>query len=297
MLHEIAPGVAHLPIIFVNAYFVGQPDKPWFLVDSGVPGSAAKIRTAAAERYGPNAKPQCIVLTHGHFDHRGGALELAEQWDVPIYAHPLELPYLTGKSGYPPPDPTIGGFIAFGSRFMPASGHDLGGKIQPLPDGDFLPDWEIIFTPGHAPGHISLFRRHDKTLLAGDALATANMDSFIGMITMKQELARAGAPFNCDWNATKKSVEKLAALEPAIIACGHGTPMTGSDTTQKMREFAQRFSIPSHGRYVDEAAQTNETGVVALPPAPFDPLPGQMLGVASVACTLWFLARNRAGRE
>ena len=61
--------------------------------------------TAPAE--GAGAPPEAIVLTHGHFDHAGSALQLAEYWDVPIYAHRLEMPYLTGKADYPPPDPTI----------------------------------------------------------------------------------------------------------------------------------------------------------------------------------------------
>ena len=121
-LQEFAPGVARLPILFVNVYFVGAPGEDWVLVDTGVPGFASKIKAAAEERYGEGARPKAIVLTHGHIDHAGNARELAEMWDVPIYAHRLELPYLKGKSDYPPKDPTIGGAIAITLR-SPCSMH------------------------------------------------------------------------------------------------------------------------------------------------------------------------------
>ena len=60
---------------------------------AGLPFSAGFILKAAEERFGPGARPNAIVLTHGHFDHVGSLKTLAEQWDVPIYAHPLEHPY------------------------------------------------------------------------------------------------------------------------------------------------------------------------------------------------------------
>ena len=45
-----------------------------------------------------------IVMTHGHFDHVGALEDLAEEWDTPVDAHPLEHPYLDGKASYPPGD-------------------------------------------------------------------------------------------------------------------------------------------------------------------------------------------------
>ena len=111
----VAPDVADVAYLaqpIVNVYAVGTPgagDRSWVLVDAGLPGTAEQIARAAEEYFGPGARPAAIVLTHGHFDHRGGLRELAERWDVPVYAHELELPYLTGRSDYPPPDPTVGG--------------------------------------------------------------------------------------------------------------------------------------------------------------------------------------------
>ena len=274
-VRRIAPDVGWLPVSFVNVYFIGHPGGPWVLVDAGLPGRANQIFAAAEARFGAGSRPEAIVLTHGHFDHAGSALQLAEQWDVPIYAHPLELPYLTGRSSYPPPDPTVGGAMAFLSRFMPSGPYDFGDRMRPLRNSEVpgISVWQWLETPGHSPGHLSLFRAADRVLLAGDAFASMNMDSWSGLITGKRMLARAGAPFNSDWNATKSSVQKLAELQPEVVGCGHGTPFCSGPIALRLARFAARFRPPRRGRYVRQPARTSEEGVVSLPPAPFDPVP------------------------
>ena len=272
---RIAPDVGWLPVSFVNVFFIGRPGDPWWLVDTGLPGRANQIFVAAEARFGAGARPEAIVLTHGHFDHAGSAAALARKWEVPIYAHRLELPYLTKQSDYPPPDPTIGGAIAFLSRFMPSGSYDFRGSIRQL-EGNELPGlrgWEWIATPGHSPGHISLFRPADRVLLAGDAFATMNMDSWSGLVSGRKTLARAGAPFNCDWEATRASVRALADLHPNVVGCGHGIPMPDSSLPARLKRFADRFRAPRKGRYVQTPAGVDEEGVVSLPPAPFDPVP------------------------
>src|SRR5581483_11451087 len=129
--------VERVSILIVNAYFVGAygaPDRQWALVDAGLPYSAHHIASAAEERFGPDSRPAAIVLTHGHFDHVGALQTLAEQWDVPIYAHELELPYLKGMSSYPPPDPTVGGGVmARLSPLYPKGPYDFSGRISAMP--------------------------------------------------------------------------------------------------------------------------------------------------------------------
>ncbi|RYX81963.1 MBL fold metallo-hydrolase [bacterium] len=295
-LQAIAPHVWRINIFnFVNAYFIQNAEGDFVLVDSGVRPAANQLKAAAAELGRP---PVAIVLTHGHIDHVGSAGDLARGWNIPVYAGRLEKPFLTGEDYYPPGDPTVGGALAQMARLMPAQKFDISDVLEIYPeDGklDILKGWRIIETPGHSPGHASLWHEDDRVLLAGDALCTADMDSVVGMTTLKPtQFARGGTPFVPDWKEMKHSVGKLADLEPATVGAGHGHPMTGGDVPQQLRDFFHNFKAPEHGRYVGEPAKTDETGVTFLPSAPPDSLPRNMaIGALAGAAAFAILGRTR----
>ena len=159
-IERIAPEVGWLPISFVNTYFVGRPGEPWALIDAGLPGSASQILDAAEARFGAGARPEAIYLTHGHFDHRGAALSRSRTAGTcSIYAHRMELPYLTGHSDYPPARPDRS---AARSRFSRAFCRRVvviwASRLRELAGRRILPGlegWRWTETPGHAPGHVS----------------------------------------------------------------------------------------------------------------------------------------------
>jgi glyoxylase-like metal-dependent hydrolase (beta-lactamase superfamily II) len=288
---QYADDVARVPTGFVNAYLLGTATQ-WVLVDSGIAGFAGLIRRAAEARFGPDTRPAAIVLTHAHFDHAGNADTLALQWGTPILAHPLELPYLTGHSDYPPRDPTVGGAMAAMSRVFPSSGRALAAEIFAL-SGDTIPgmpEWQWLHTPGHTAGHVSLFRRRDGLLIAGDALATMNVDSWIEQVRRTPEVCNPPAPFTTDWPAARRSVEALAALEPRAIAAGHGLPIAGPGVSEALNQFARDFAPPPHGRYVGAPAVAGAGGVEWVPPPVPDPLPRQAAGAALVVAGIVGLA-------
>ncbi len=295
---ELQPGVFRLATLFVNAYLVREPGEAWVLVDTGLPGFAGLVRRRAEVLFG--RPPAAILLTHGHFDHSGNAEELAVLWGVPIFAHPLEMPFLTGRSDYPPVDPTVGGALGFMARSFPHHGIDLRGHVHPLPeDGSVpgLPSWRWVHTPGHTAGHVSFFRQRDRTLLAGDALATLDQDSPVAMVTQRREFSVPPAPLTTDWRAARASVEALAELKPHAVAAGHGRPARGSHVAADLARFARIFTPPKRGRYVLRPARSNEYGIFEIPPPVEDPLPRQLLLAGLATGALFALVQGLRARR
>jgi glyoxylase-like metal-dependent hydrolase (beta-lactamase superfamily II) len=214
-------------------------------------------------------------------------------WRVPVFAHRLEAPYLTGQSRYPPADPLVGGgAMSLLSRLYPRGPIDISAHLRRLPEGGAIPaleGWRWVHTPGHAPGHVSLFRDRDRVLIAGDAATTVQQESVIAVSMQRREVHGPPAYFTSDWQSAGESVGRLAALQPDVLATGHGEPLNGSEMRAALRNLAAHFEdeqIPRIGRYVRRPAVTNERGVVSLPP---DPLPKLAAGVAvaaGLACTI-----------
>ena len=293
----IADDVMYLRTMMVNVYLI-KDGTSWVLIDAGLRGYADTIRRAAREFVGSDAPPHAIVLTHGHFDHIGSLDALLEKWNVPVFAHPLERPYLTGRSSYPPPDPLVGrGSMALLSRLYPRGPIDISSRLQRLADDHALPGlgaWRWLPTPGHTAGHVSLYRERDRVLIAGDAVTTTQQESLVAVATQRPELHGPPAYFTQDWRASGDSVGRIAALEPEILATGHGEPQAGPSMRRLLRELAARFAereVPRFGRYAQRPAVTDEQGIVSLPP---DPLPKVAAGLVVAAGVAWGLAQARS---
>jgi glyoxylase-like metal-dependent hydrolase (beta-lactamase superfamily II) len=274
---QVAQGVWGMRLFFVNVYMIANrrgAGKGWVLIDTGVKGSANKIISMAESLFGLGTRPSAIVLTHGHSDHTGSLKQLLKYWDVPVYAHTMELPYLTGKSSYPPADPEVGGgLMSLLSGLLPTKGINISRNVREIDMYDGiaeLPEWKVIHTPGHTPGHISLFFPLNTTLIAGDAFTTTRSESAFYLLTYAKKVSGPPKYITTDWIAAGKSVRKLAALQPRIAATGHGPVIRGKELQTELNLLANRFeelAVPEHGRYVGHAAVADENGVKYIPSA------------------------------
>lgn len=197
-----------------------------------MPESAGEIIAVAEECFGVNSRPKAIVLTHGHFDHVGAVVDLVKHWN--------------------------GGAVAKMSPFFPIEPVNLGDQVQALPADGTVPhltDFRWIHTPGHSPGHVSLFRDKDRSLIAGDAFVTVKQDSLYKVFTQEVEINGPPRYLTTDWPAAWDSVKKLAALKPSVAICGHGMPVSGELLSRNPEKLVKQFdqiAIPDYGKYVNK---------------------------------------------
>jgi glyoxylase-like metal-dependent hydrolase (beta-lactamase superfamily II) len=253
---EIAPGVFCLRLpgrSQTNVHLV-RSGSTWALVDAGWARDGATIAAAAAALCGDEGPPTAIVLTHVHPDHAGSARQLARSWGAPVLVHPDELPIARGDfeamaASAGPLDrwAILPLMRAVGQRRRDAiiAQSSLGDVVASLdPEGAIaaLPDWRWIHTPGHTPGHISLFRPADRVLLSGDALLTVRVNEPAGVLLGAPGLSGPPRYTTWSWPRAVDSIAALAALGPRVVGAGHGAPTAEPDTPAVVADFAGRVA-------------------------------------------------------
>jgi glyoxylase-like metal-dependent hydrolase (beta-lactamase superfamily II) len=231
---ELDPTLAYLRLAIVNVVLHGPRgagDRGWVLIDAGVAGSKETVERVADARFGRGARPSAIVLTHGHFDHVGELETLVAEWDAPVYAHPLERGYLDGTAAYPPAHPSMkDGLMSLLSPLYPRGPVEVGSRLRALPSDGTVPGmrgWRWVHTPGHTPGHISLWHEDSRTLVAGDAVITTAQESAYEVARQVPEIHGPPRYFTEDWKAAELSVCDLADLRPKTLVTGHGPALAG----------------------------------------------------------------------
>ncbi|MFN3392376.1 MAG: MBL fold metallo-hydrolase [Meiothermus ruber] len=199
-----------------NLYLLDTPEG-LLLVDSGMPQENQRLLRHLGGR-----RPVALLLTHHHLDHVGGARMLWERYGLPIYAHPLDIPFISGEARRPPfpPIPWLGDWIANSPRPVPRE------ALRPVEEGAEVMGWQVVHLPGHTPGQIGLLR--EGVLLAADALRVGAKGPWV-----------PPAMVNHDTQQARRTVGKIARLEAQKIYVGHGPPTTAL----AVRALAEKLGV------------------------------------------------------
>ncbi|MFA4928545.1 MAG: MBL fold metallo-hydrolase [Patulibacter sp.] len=218
-MRELADGVFYLPLMpraGVNAYLVGD-----VLVDAGFSWQAKRVLAGVRGRI-----VRSHVITHAHVDHAGGTRKVVDALRIPVLAGERDVPVM--HRGEPQ--------MAFrGVLEKPGNAY---GSFPPVPEatalheGDEVGDgFTVLDTPGHSPGHISLWRERDGVLICGDVVNNMNL------LTTVPGLHQPPTVFTPDPVENRRSIRRIAELEPRLVLVGHGPPLK-KDAANALKRFA-----------------------------------------------------------
>jgi glyoxylase-like metal-dependent hydrolase (beta-lactamase superfamily II) len=202
---EIAEGVEMLQLKFQE--FIIHPILLWndemaVLIDTGFPGQFEDIQVEM-ERVGVSVdKLKVVILTHQDIDHIGSLPDVLENGvsDIKVYAHELDKPYIEGDL------PLLKDVHVENPPKGKVSGTVIDGQELPYCGGIL-----ILHTPGHTPGHISLYLKQSKTLIAGDSMYSVN-----------GKLGGIHAPTTLNIMEAQQSLKKYLNLDIESVVCYHG---------------------------------------------------------------------------
>lgn len=221
---EILPNVHWLDGGASNLYLCVDEDR-LTLVDTGMPKRQELVFDAIREIGRQPSDLARILITHADIDHAGSAAAIREQTGAGVYAGP-ETAELLAKGKSPQHMPWliqffIDRFVSY--RATPAN------AIETFQNGEELPvlgGLQVLATPGHTLDHYSFYSPSAGILFAGDALNTRD-----------DRLQSTPRRITADEEAATHSAIRLIELSPAIIACGHGTPMSHHSSDDLMNLF------------------------------------------------------------
>ena len=219
---EIVANVHLIPNIIANPYLIIDPDG-LTLIDAGLPGNDKKILGYIVGLGRSPSDLKRIIITHSDNDHVGSLSAIKQASGARIYASAIESDAISkGHSSRQIKPKNFFRKLLMGvaGRFMkvaPISADETLSEGQVLP---VLGGLRVVETPGHTPGHISLFSPSTGILFAGDSI-----------VSRKGGLVRS-VPANT-WNEAKAndSARKQATLGARIVCSGHGSVVL--DATDK----------------------------------------------------------------
>jgi glyoxylase-like metal-dependent hydrolase (beta-lactamase superfamily II) len=200
-----------LPRHGINVFFIKDGDQV-VCFDSGAREMGGEI-SRLAEPFGGISR---VVLSHCHFDHRGGTRGI----DAPVYCHPAERGDVEGRDA----GMRYWGSLAGESRVRVVRARLMkmlrdSGPVTvdgTVDEGDRIGSFVVLHVPGHAPGQIALWREEDRTIIASDCFYVLD-----GQAALSHRL------FSHDPDEAVRSLQRIADLEPRVAWPAHGPALTG----------------------------------------------------------------------
>jgi len=188
------------------------------LVDAGISSMAKGILKSIEKiQRGPL---HTILLTHGHSDHVGALKTILKEKNVPVYAHPIEIPYMEDELPYP-------------RRKKAAQSVNRGiTKALSIDDQGNLQSFAGLrpyHTPGHSPGHVAYYHVEDEVLLAGDLFTSK-----------KGQLQKPMSMFTADMKEAVNSSRIIDQLQPKRLEVCHGNSVL--QPASQLKRYIQEMS-------------------------------------------------------
>jgi glyoxylase-like metal-dependent hydrolase (beta-lactamase superfamily II) len=216
-VRELAPGVRQLrgfPPNAINVYLLED-----VLVDAASRHAGRRILRELRGR-----PVSAHALTHAHPDHQGASAEVCAALGIPFWvgerdADAAERPELIPQRQ---PDHPVARFY---DRLFRGPGRNVDRILR---EGDEVAGFRVLDTPGHSAGHVSYWRERDRVLVVGDVLN--NMD----VLTALPGLREPKPYLTPDPAENRRSIRRLAALEPSLVLFGHGPPLRDAAKLERL---------------------------------------------------------------
>ncbi|MFH1662973.1 MAG: MBL fold metallo-hydrolase [Chloroflexota bacterium] len=228
---QVISGLHQVTVRSTNIFLIVE-DKIT-IIDAGFRGSAKRIAMAINNLGRSMEEVSLIIITHNHLDHIGGLPGLREMTSAKVAVHRADLSY--SEEGLP-----YSGFLKLllkipgVSFFWPliyAKPDDVDIQLEGGEVFSPLGGMEVIHTPGHTPGSVSLFFPQTKLLIVGDLFGGGHGDFWLTPKTVSSDVSQA-----------RESVKRLAQLDFDILCCGHGKPIIGG-ASAVLRDWVKRKGL------------------------------------------------------
>lgn len=208
-MKNLAPGVWRLkqfPAPSVNVYLAED-----VLIDAGTRWDRRRIFSEIE-----GVELSLLALTHVHPDHQGVAKDVCEARKIPLACHADDVDAMEGRR--PVQEAAPGNpFNRVIRRIWQGPPHEVERVLN---EGDEVAGFRVVHAPGHARGEVIFFRDSDRVAICGDVIR--NMSYATG----RPMLAEPPDIFTADPTENRRSIRKLATLEPSLILPGHGPELT-----------------------------------------------------------------------